>query len=160
MTAAAGRKQVPTNLRIIKGQGTNSRGEDLDSGGRVIPPPVGFARLSPDKPEDMSEDASWLWDLIVDQLERVELLKPLDAASLEAACETYARWKEAVRFRLERGLLAKNSQGLVTAPWIGIEERASKEFRSWCAEYGLTPAAEGKLNASPAETEDNVNPFD
>lgn len=160
MTAAAGRKQAPANLRIIKGQGTNTSGEHLDSGGRVIPPPVGFARLAPEKPDDLSEDAEWLWDLIVDQLERVEILKPLDAASLQAACETYARWKEAVRFRLERGLLAKNSQGLVTAPWIGIEERASKEFRSWCAEYGLTPAAEGKLNAHGGETEDNVNPFE
>lgn len=157
--AAAGRKQAPKGLRIINGQGTNAAGENLDSGGRVIEPGVSFQRLAPAKPEDLSPDAEFMWDLVIEQLQRVEVLKPLDAPSLEAACETYARWKEAVRFRLERGMLAKNSQGVVAAPWVGIEERASKEFRAWCAEYGLTPAAEGKLNGGN-ETEDNVNPFD
>ncbi|ANC31441.1 phage terminase small subunit P27 family [Isoptericola dokdonensis] len=155
--AATGRKQQPAALRILHG-GRDAAGNPVDSGGRPIAPTRDFTRRAPDKPSDLSDDASWIWDLITSELEHVELLKPLDGGSLRVACETYARWKEAVRFRLERGLLSKNSQGVVTAPWVGIEERASKDFRAWCAEFGLTPAAEGKMPG--AANAENENPFD
>lgn len=155
--AATGRKQAPTALRILKG-GSDASGRPVDSGGRPIEAGPDFKRLPPDKPDDLSPDAEWMWDLVVGELQRVDVLKPLDGASLRVACETYARWKEAVRFRLERGMLAQNSQGIVTAPWVGIEERAGKDFRAWCAEYGLTPAAEGKL--AGGQSDDNENPFE
>ena len=50
-----------------------------------------------------------LWDLVVDQMSTIGLLKPLDGPALQVACENYARWKEAVRFRQAHALLAKNS---------------------------------------------------
>lgn len=159
MTAATGRTKAPRGLRIIQGKGTNAAGQHLDSGGRVIEAGHNFKRLLPEKPGTLSPDAEWMWDLVCQQLERMEILKPLDAASLEVACETYARWKEAVRMRLERGFLSENSQGMVTAPWVGIEERAAKDFRAWCSEYGLTPAAEGKLISNGDDTEENESPF-
>ena len=106
----------------------------------------------------MSERASWLWDQIIEQMRGVGLLKPLDAASLEILCETYARWKAAAQMRKDNDITSNNSQGLVAAPWIGIEERAGKEFRAWCSEYGLTPAAERNL-VPDAEKEDADNPF-
>lgn len=155
--AATGRKKAPATLRILQG-GTDARGNPVDTGGRPIEQGPTFKRIPPEKPDDLSPDAAWMWDLVVAELQRVDVLKPLDAASLRVACETYARWKEAVRFRLERGMLAQNSQGIVTAPWIGIEERASKDFRAWCSEYGLTPAAEGKMPG--ASSDDNENPFE
>lgn len=106
----------------------------------------------------MSPDAAWLWDQVIEQMAGPGLLKPMDAPSLEVVCETFARWREAVRFRKEKALLGKNSQGIVAAPWIGIEERASREFRAWCAEYGLTPAAEKNL-ASGDGDDGRDNPF-
>ena len=162
MAAATGRKTAPRGLKVINGQGQNSQGEDLDSGGRPIGPGINFRRLPPDKPEDfigLDAEAEWLWDLIVDEMGRVDLLKPLDAASLRAVCETWSRYQAAVRLRRAHGLTAENSQGTVTAPWIGIEERAGKEFRAWCAEYGLTPAAEAKLRTGHHDGNDDSNPF-
>lgn len=146
--ANLGRKPKPRALKIV---------ED-NPGHRPIEPEVPFTRGLPQKPEELSPDASWLWDLVVEQMQTIGLLKPLDAPSLEILCETYARWKEAARFRQERALMAKNSQGLVAAPWIGIEERAGREFRAWCSEYGLTPAAERNL-VPDAEKDDADNPF-
>lgn len=87
------------------------------------------------------------------------MLKPIDGPSLEVMCQTFARWRDAVRQREERGALNENSQGVVTAPWVGIEERASKEFRAWCAEYGITPAAEKNLRAESGSNDDDGNPF-
>lgn len=145
---AGGTHAKPRALKIVEG----------NPGRRPLEPEVNFGRGLPIKPDELSPDASWLWDLIVSQMQGVGLLKPLDAASLEAVCETFARWREAVRFRRERGFLGENSQGVVAAPWVGVEERASREFRAWCAEYGLTPAAE-KHVAGQDQDAGVVNPF-
>jgi P27 family predicted phage terminase small subunit len=88
--------------------------------------------------------------------------------ALEMACETYSRWHDARRVRFEmaldsevpgHGLLGVNSQGLVAAPWVGIEERAAKDFRAWCNEFGLTPAAEMKLATTDPKAPGDDNPF-
>lgn len=144
-TANAGGAKLPPNLRVLNGRGETKDGVPTDSGGRPVQPGVEFKRALPKKPAELSEDAAWLWDRVVEQMRTIGLLKPLDAAALEVACETFARWREATRMRRENALLGKNSQGVVAAPWIGIEERASKEFRAWCAEFGITPAAERNL---------------
>lgn len=157
--ANAGRKAAAPALRILAGKGKNANGDNTDSAGRPLPNAPTFRRALPMKPMGMDEDASYCWDLIVSELGRVELLKPVDAPSLEMVCETYSRWKDAVRKRREFGQLGKNSQGVVTAPWVGIEERASKDFRAWCSEYGLTPAAENKVGGVPNGDSDD-NPFD
>lgn len=142
---AAGRKGKHPALKLL-----NGRSEGTDSAGRKIAEPPPFARTLPTKPEQMSPDADWLWEQVIEQMRTVGVLKPLDAAGLEVACETFARWRESVRFRQEHGHLGKNSQGTVAAPWIGIEERAGRDFRTWCAEFGFTPAAEKNLISETA----------
>lgn len=155
-SAASGprsRNQVPRNLKILGG---TSPGRD--SGGRKIPPAIPFERGPLVKPEMLSPDASWMWDRVVEQMESIGLLKPLDALALEVACENFARMREAVRKRQSDGLLTANSQGVVAGQWIGIEERAARDFRSWCAEFGLTPVSEKKLRSGdndPNGIEDN-----
>lgn len=136
----------------------NGRTPETDSGGRKVDPEIPFDRGAPKMPSGMSPDAEWMWEQVVSQLETVGLLKPLDAMALEMACETFARWREAVNMRQEDGLLASNSQGRVSAPWVGIEERASKEFRGWCAEFGFTPASEKNLPGGEDGSHDE-NPF-
>lgn len=156
---AAGRKGRHPKLQLLSGTG---RKEGQDAAGRPIAEPLPFTRELPAKPEVLSEDASWLWDQVIEQMRTVGVLKPLDAASLEVACETFSRWREAVRMRQEHALLATNSQGKVTAPWIGIEERASRDFRTWCAEFGFTPAGEKNLLSETAGNQSGgsgINPF-
>jgi len=75
----------------------------------------------------------------------IGLLKPLDGPALEVACENFARFRQAVRMRVEGSMLAPTTRGQGAAPWIGIEERASREFRLWAGEFGFTPAAEKAL---------------
>lgn len=159
-TANTGRKAAPHGLRVLSGQGVRKDGKPTDSGGRPIEEGPNFKRAAPTKPDNLSEDAAWLWGQVVDQMQTIGLLKPIDGPSLEVMCETFARWRDAVRQRRQHGALGKNSQGVVTAPWVGIEERASKEFRAWCAEYGITPAAEKNLRAAgEAGNGSDGNPF-
>ena len=157
--ANSGRKAAPHGLRVLQGQGTRKDGQPTDSGGRPIPPPVPFERQAPPKPGQLSKDAEWLWDRVTEQMESIGLLKPIDGPSLEVMCETFARWRDAVRQRQQHGALGKNSQGVVAAPWVGIEERASKEFRAWCAEYGITPAAEKNIKQESGAADGGENPF-
>lgn len=103
-------------------------------------------RELPAKPARLSDMASMVWDEIVEALgERQTLLKRLDATSLEVWSETWARWRRAVEQRLEHGATIETSQGQTTAPWVGIEERASRELRQWAAEFGFSPSAERRL---------------
>lgn len=156
--ANAGRKPAPPNLRVLKGKGENPAGQQTDSAGRPLPVTPDFRRGIPQKPFELEGDASDIWDMIVRELGRVDVLKPIDGPALEMACETYARWKEASRQRRKLGALAKNSQGVVVAPWVRIESEASNQFRAWCSEFGLTPAAENKVGDAGGESHDD-NPF-
>lgn len=142
--------KTPPSLALVEG-----RGGGRDSGGRPVAPPPNFRRVAPDKPEDLSPDAARVWDLFLDELVRLPILAPLHGPALEVGCETYARWKTAKRQRLETGLLHENSQGTVANPLVGVEERASKDFRSWCHEFGLTPSAEASVSAGEVGGDDN-----
>lgn len=147
MAAANAGRKASSHLRLVD----SGRGEGRDSGGRKIPETPAFGRAVPAKPEGLSEVAERMWDAIVAELPKLQILKPLDAFALEVGCETYARWHAAKRLRLERdgsGLLAKTSQGVGVSPLVRVESEASREFRAWCAEFGLTPAAEVKLAAA------------
>lgn len=146
MAANQGRKSKPQHLKLLDG-----RGNGRDSGGRKVAEPPKFERALPAKPDDLSPAAEKMWDLILEELPKADLLKPLDAFALQVGCETFARWYEAKRLRLLQpnfGLLAKTSQGMGVSPLVRVESEASREFRAWCSEFGLTPAAEVKLSAS------------
>lgn len=151
---AAGRKAEPVALKLIKGKGNGK-----DSGGREIKHPPKFHRTAPEKPVDMDGVASDTWDQIVEALEALDVLKEVDGPALRIACETYARWMEARDQRAKRGITAPTSQGVGVAPWVRVEEAASKEFRAWCAEFGLTPAAEMKLAKDTGDGGTEDNPF-
>ena len=146
-------KPRPAALRLMEG-----RGNGRDSGGRKVKDTPTFRRLPPKKPADLSERAAEHWDLLIAELSRLQLVKGTDAGSLAMACETYSRWHHAKSQRIQNGMLATNSQGQVTAPWVGIEERAAKDYRAWCSEFGLTPSAEMALGRV-IENDDKDNPF-
>lgn len=152
--ANAGRTGKPAALKLVEG-----RGNGRDSGGRPVKQAPAFRRLPPAKPDDMSPFASELWDELISELSRLQLVKEIDGAALRIGCEAYARWREAVSMRHERGILAETSQGMGVAPWVRVEESASKEFRAWCAEFGLTPAAEAKLATGGGNAEEDDSPF-
>ncbi len=148
------RKAKPVALKVVEG-----RGGDRDSGGRKIPETPDFKKTTPDKPEDLSELASAMWDRLIDELTRLDIVREIDGGALHGLCESYARWLTAVHMRQEHGLLATTSQGLGVAPWVRVEESAGKEYRSWCAEFGLTPATETKISGKARDDDGDENPF-
>lgn len=155
MAATAGRKAMPAGLKLLEG-----RGKGKDSGGREVVPAPAFRRLPPERPEDLSEEAAALWDEFVVELQRLQLLKPVDGPALQIAVEAYARWRQASQLLAIEGMTYVAHTGLVKVhPLVGVVERASAEYRAWCSEFGLTPAAEGKLATPAGDEGDQENPF-
>jgi len=152
-TAAVGRKPKPPTLRIVAGRGEGKDGIFRDAAGRPIPRPLDIPRGVPTKPDTLSDDASRCWDWVVEA--RGDLLSPIHQAALEVLCETYSRWMGAKRQRQEQGGIGQNSQGEVIAPWAKLEAEAGREFQVWCAEFGLTPAAENKVGGLNGGDENN-----
>lgn len=146
-------KARPANLRLLTG-----RGNGTDSGGRKVEPGPKFRHIPPEPPEWLEGEARAEWDRVLPELERLNLVKSPDRASLVAYCETWARFCEARAMCVEQGIIAKNSQGLVRAPWFVAQLSASKELRAFATEFGLTPAAESKLAADTGDDSDE-NPF-
>jgi P27 family predicted phage terminase small subunit len=143
-------KARPVALKLIEGRGNN-----LDSGGRQIKDTPKFKRLPPIAPEWLPPVAREEWDRIVPELARLELLKVADRAALTAYCLAWDRLVQAQKQITADGVLGTNSQGVVRHPAVAVVEAASKELRSWAAEFGLTPSAENKL--AVRETNDGDN---
>lgn len=154
MAATRGRKPAPPGLKIVEG-----RGAGKDSGGRPVKPSPGFTRLPPERPAGLSDVADAMWDHLVNELQRLQLLTPQHGPALQLLCEAYARWRQASEELAAEGLTYLSDSGLRKLnPLVGIVERASAEYRAWCAEFGLTPAAENKV-AAPESGPGEENPF-
>jgi P27 family predicted phage terminase small subunit len=145
-------KPRPPKLRLL-----NGRHAGVDSGGRKVADGPAFRRIAPEKPRDLTPDASAHWDLIVDELLRLDLTKPLDAGSLALACETFSRWKQAQRIVNALSEAELYVDGRRHSAFVTIET-ASREYRAWAAEFGLTPSAEGRLGTKEAKGA-SANPF-
>lgn len=147
----------PAALKLIEG-----RGNGRDSGGRKVQQPPGFTRLPPEPPSWLPNAARAEWDRVVPELQRLQLLKPIDRAALTAYCLTWDRLVRAQQEMEEDGsVLAMNSQGRVRHPAVAVIEAASKELRAWAAEFGLTPAQEVRVGGKDAgDGSQDDNPFE
>lgn len=148
--------KTPAALKLLEG-----RSPGRDSGGRPVKLPPGFVRLPPEPPDILWGDGLGEWNRVVPELQRLQLTKPVDAASLTAYCLTWHRLCQAQRIidnDEHGGLLTTTSQGVGRHPAVAIVEAASKELRAWAHEFGLTAASESNVS-SPEADEGDANPF-
>jgi P27 family predicted phage terminase small subunit len=146
----------PAPLKLV-----NGRGPGRDSGGRKVPETPAFKRLPPAAPEWLPDEARSEWDRVVPELSRLDLVKPIDRASLTAYCLTWARLVQAQKEIADDGgsVLGRNSQGRVRHPAVAVVEAASKELRAWAQEFGLTPSAEQRVGAKGGGDGPEDDPF-
>lgn len=146
----------PAGIKLLEGQG-----KGRDSGGRPVVKPPGFTRLPPDAPDFLPDEARAEWERVVPELQRLHLTKQPDRAALTAYCLTWARLVSAHQEWIAGGgsVLSTNSQGTVRNPVLAAIESASKELRSWCIEFGLTPSAEARVSRPEGSDDGEWNPF-
>lgn len=150
-------KPRPPALKLLEG-----RAPGRDSGGRPVKQAPGFVRLPPEAPAWLEGESLAEWNRVVPEMQRLQLLKPIDAAGLAAYCECWARFVTASEIvRREGMVLHDDKQGRAQRhPALLTAEAASKELRAWCGEFGLTPSAESRLATAKGEdSDDEENPF-
>jgi phage terminase small subunit len=103
-----------------------------------------FRPGAPQQPPGFDDDAKRIWKMIVDQVPS-EVLSTLDAFALEDCCRWYS-------------LLCKYHQLLADDP---LEEQllksaneASKNFKQYCAKFGLSPVDRARIKAPPPASDD------
>jgi P27 family predicted phage terminase small subunit len=152
----AGRPPRPAGLKLIEG-----RGKGKDTAGRQVKQTPGFVRLPPEAPAWLPPEARAEWERVVPELQRLELLKPIDRAALTSYCMAWDRLVTASAIVAVEGMvLHDDRQGRAQRhPALLTAEAASKELRAWCQEFGLTPSAEQRLGGAKAGDDGQDNPF-
>jgi P27 family predicted phage terminase small subunit len=138
-----GRPRKPTNLKIIEG----NRGRRKLDPASEPQPVVGV----PDMPSDMPERSQKLWLTLVPELDRLNLLTLVDSTALEGAVRAYAQ-------AISADILIEKIQQKVSGPdaahndfyqlsiMMSASKKAWTQWKSFCTEFGLTPAARGRLS--------------
>lgn len=115
-----------------------------------------FVRGAPEMPEivRMDDEAAAAWNRLVPELERLDLLKPIDGDVLAGYCLCVSRLYAASKDIKDRGLIVLGRLDVeVKNPSVGIAAECTRELRMYAQEFGLTPSAEGRLHTAPSNDE-------
>ena len=114
----------------------------------------------PKKPEWLDDEGKKAWEQLVPILERMRVLTEADGFALAVLCEAWSRYRRATDMLIQYGDVypVKNPDGtlkmLRRSPYSAMQMELALNVRRMLAEFGLTPAARGRLIALP-ENKDN-----
>lgn len=146
----AGRKPIPTKLKILKGTAQPCRIKKDE------PTPV---VCLPDPPEDASAKVKKYWPRIARQLYDCGVLTEIDINSLSAYCEMYLRWTEANKQIEKHGLIIKSPNGFpMQSPYLPISNKALDSMQKIAVEFGMTPSSRTKISVDKKLAEQS--PYD
>ena len=137
----------PTALRLIEG----------NKGKRAInktePQPK---RVIPSCPDHLSDVGMVTWGKLSVLLDRMGVLTEADSAALERLCDCYSDiliCRESLRLDgwTYKTLDAQGNTLIKGNPAATQLRAADAQFKSYLIEFGLTPSARSKVNATPDE---------
>ncbi|MFC5528482.1 phage terminase small subunit P27 family [Cohnella yongneupensis] len=91
-----------------------------------------------------------MWESIRRELAAVDLITNVDVYALALACDAYSKYVKASKAIKKEGLVLdhKNALGAVNKvanPNVSIAQKYATQFKSYCSEFGLSPAARARL---------------
>lgn len=139
-------------------------------GKRALPKREPKPKVSePTPPAFLNDDAKVEWGRVISTLVNVGCMTELDRAALAAYCQSYGLWSQAERqlAKLQEragdlaAMLAKTkNDNVIQHPLIGIANKAKADMVRYAAEFGMTPAARSRIDATkPEDDEDSVKRF-
>jgi len=152
----AGRKPIPTHLKIVKGDHHKSRINTSE------PKPC---RGKVDAPSHMSAKAKQAWGYVSTMLDDMGVLTKADAIGLECLCEAYADYLDA---RQELKVLGSNYYETTTEkgstlhrlhPAMQVVQDADRRIKLWLSEFGKTPASRSRLRVDQRDNEEPEERF-
>lgn len=108
----------------------------------------------PQCPRHLSDEAKKEWHRIVKDLFEAGLFTKIDRPALAAYCQAYGRWVEAEAHLEDEDFVQVTDKGYqYQTPWLSIANQAMKQMHNFLAEFGMTPAARSRVNATPPKEE-------
>ena len=146
-----GRKPTPTALKLIRGN-PGKRPLRMDE--------FRPAASIPSAPRHLKGEARKEWKRLCEELYAHSMLANVDRGALAMVCTLWARYVNAEEM-IERaagaspeshGLFVKSPSGYpMQSPWLAVSNKAIEQYKGWCAEFGLTPAA--RVRAVPTTSQ-------
>jgi P27 family predicted phage terminase small subunit len=137
----AGRPRKPTALKILHGD------YDKNPQRRNRSEPVVESAI-PDCPDWIDGDARDEWLRVVVELGSMKVITLPDRAAIEAYCQIYGTWREALRRVAEEGLILASKDGLYENPASKIASRCASDLHKYLCQFGLTPASRTRVNVT------------
>lgn len=148
---AAGRKNIPTALKKLKG---NPGKRALNN--KEPKPNVEI----PECPACLTGEARTEWGRITKELKTLGIISKIDQAALTVYCMTWLDFVYAARMVDEEGeVITSEKGGKYQNPWVGIKTSAMDRLVRISAEFGMTPASRTKIKVETPTEEDLMASF-
>lgn len=144
----------PKKLRVVEG---NPSGRKIPNQPEPDPTPPGC-------PQWLPAEGKRMWKKLAPELERLGLLTKVDGEAFAAACASWANAVEAGKAIKRDGVLMMATvydrhnepvgERLTRHPGFQILRDSLHQFRSFAAEFGLTPSSRMRLNFPNEEEQD------
>lgn len=146
-----GRKPKPTVLKLVQGNpGRRPVSSDEFRPDAAIP----------DCPPHLKGEAKLEWERITQVLNAHGMISEADRGALAMVCTLWDRYVTA-ELMIERardaapatgGLFMKSPNGFpIQSPWLAVSNKAMEQYKSMCAEFGLTPSSRVRVAPSTAQ---------
>ena len=138
-----GRKNVPTNLKIIRG----------NPGKRSLPKnePKPQA-VCPNAPRTLCKAGKAHWRKTAKALYNAKVMTTLDVDALNIYCQAYVRWVEASEQVAKHGAIIKAPSGYpVQSPYLSVANKAIEQMKAFLVEFGMTPASRVRVRTVDKE---------
>lgn len=148
----AGRKPLPTHLKLVKG---TARPHRLN---KSEPKPI---VATPEPPDHLDEAARAKFTEVAEMLARHGVRTELDTGALARYVVIWRRWLEAEQEVKRRGPVVKTSNdNIIQNPFLAVANKCLAQMAQIENEFGLTPSSRSRIRiAEPAETADPFEHF-
>ncbi len=161
---AKGRRPLPTAVKKLRGNPGKRKVNNAEPKPQAIAPTI---------PENLTGLAIAEWNEIVPLLMDLGVLTRIDGKALAAYCECFAQWRRAMEKVEDLGIMVEepivvfsNGESEVVGhkykrnPAVTIANDNLKLMKSFLVEFGLTPAARGRLKIEkPDEGDDPMDAY-
>jgi P27 family predicted phage terminase small subunit len=139
----AGRKPVPTKLKVLKG---TQRADRFNPDEPMPDPNI------PEAPDHLSKHALIEWGRITSHLSKLGLVSDLDMTALAMYCQAWGRIVKYEKIVEKAGELYKTDNGnFQLSPAMWVINKAYDQCYKLLGEFGMSPASRSKVSAKKEE---------
>lgn len=146
----AGRKPLPTHLKLVKGTARPHRLNKAEPKPKVA---------VPEPPSHLDERAQAKFAAMAEMLARHGVMTELDVGALARYVVIWCRWIDAEAEVKRRGPVVKTEAGnVIQHPFLAVANKCLLQMAQIESEFGLTPSSRSRIRM--AEVPETVDPFD